>query len=293
MLVLALLAAATATVTPLSGEGRALLCASPVEGPEAPQTVARLLAKQQPGAETEIETLTAVLASTGKCPDPPPPPEPTRPKSAIKGSLEFGLGQSSGTTDSANANIAGALEAAQGRWSQRLRATLDYQDIEGIAASERYTANWDLKHTLSKNAFVTGIATFESDRLAGFRARTTQSVGFGAKFGIAPALTLDLSGGPSWRQVKWVGDRGKEAQLGARGSAALNWTLAPGVSFAASGSGIFEAASGTIEGQAAITGKLLGPLATRLQLTARHETNPYPGVEPTTTTSRASIVYNF
>lgn len=123
--------------------------------------------------------------------------------------------------------------------------------------------------------------------------RTTQSFGFGAKVDLAQQMTLDLSGGPSWRQIEWLGARGNEDLLGARGSAALSWTIAPGVSFAATGSGIFEATRGTIEGQASLTGKVIGPLATRLQFTARHETRPFPGIEPTTTTSRASIVYNF
>ncbi len=212
---------------------------------------------------------------------------------AIKGRLEFGLGQSSGTTDSANANIAAALTSDAGGWQQKLAATLDYQDIEGIAANERYTANYDVRRTLSKQAFVSGLFSFESDRLSGFKRRTAQSLGFGAKLALAKSLSLDLSGGPSLRQVEWIGARGKEELLGARGSAALAWNIAPGVAFAATTSGIFEAANGTIEGQASLTGKIAGPLAMRIQLTARHETRSYPGIEPTTTTSRASIVYSF
>lgn len=278
---------------------KALICAAAGESDYAlARSIATLAAKVLPARADEFVTLAKNVESGGKCPDADEKPlaaPPIEPAAAppLKGNIEFGLGQTSGTTNAANANIAGALEGTDGRWSQRLRVTLDYQDVEGIAASERYTASWDLKRTLAQNAFVSGLATVESDRLAGFRARMTQSVGFGAKFAAAPNLTVDLSGGPSWRQVDWIGDRGKEALFGARGSAAVSWTLAPGVNFAATGSGIFEAASGTLEGQASLTGKLVGPLATRLQFTARHETRPFPGIVPTTTTSRASIVYNF
>lgn len=300
MSVLALFVAVTASAapatTPLSGEGRALLCASTSEGDAAAtQTVARLLAKQQPGAATEIETLAAALVATGQCPAPPPPPEPAAAAATgkIKGQLEFGLGQSTGTTDTANANVAASSEGDEGAWSQKLRLTLDYQDVEGIAANERYTAAYDVRRSLAKNAFVSGLVTLEADRLASFRSRLTQSFGFGAKVALGPALVLDLSGGPSRRETEWLGPRGREAQFGARGTAGLNWKIADSVSFAATTSGIFEAASGTIEGQASITGKLIGPLATRLQFTARHETKAYPGIEPTSTTSRASIVYDF
>lgn len=294
MSILALLAAASASAaTPLSGEGRALLCASPAEADKAlTQTIARLLIKQQPGATADIESLASALSATGKCPD-PPPPEAEKAKSPIKGQLEFGLGQSTGTTNTANANIAAALQGDHGAWSQKLRLTLDYQDIEGIAASERYTAAYDMRRTLSKSAFLSGLVTVEIDQLAGFRSRLTQSLGFGAKVALAPTLQLDLSGGPSRRETEWLDPRGKEAQFGARGTAGLNWKIADSIVFAASTSGIFEAASGTIEGQASITGKLIGPLATRLQFTARHETRAYPGIEPTSTTSRASIVYDF
>ncbi|WP_447753160.1 DUF481 domain-containing protein [Sphingopyxis fribergensis] len=294
MSVLALLAAATAsTATPLSGEARALLCASPAEGNlEFSRTVARLLVQQQPAAAEDIDTIMAALAATGTCPAPPPPEPPPAP-GAIKGQLEFGLGQSTGTTDTANANIAAALQGEHGKWNQKLRVTLDYQDIEGIAASARYTAAYDVRRNLSKTAFVSGVATVERDRLAGFRSRLTQSFGFGAKVALGPTLLIDLSGGPSRRETEWLDPRGKEAQFGARGTAGLNWKIADSISFAASTSGIFEASSGTIEGQASITGKLIGPLATRLQFTARHETRAYPGIEPTSTTSGASIVYDF
>jgi putative salt-induced outer membrane protein len=287
-------ASATAPAPPLSAESRALLCAAPGESrPTLASDLAALLVKQQPGAASEIDALADAIAATGKCPDPPPPDPVVAKALPLKGQLEFGLGQSTGSTDMANANIAAALEGEHGAWSQKLRVTLDYQDIEGIAANERYSAAWDIRRTLSKNAFVTGLATVERDRLAGFVTRLTQSVGFGAKVALAPTLSLDLSGGPSRRETEWLGPRGKEAQFGARGTAGLNWKIADSVIFAASTSGIFEAASGTIEGQASITGKLIGPLATRLQFTARHETRAYPGIEPTSTTSRASIVYDF
>jgi putative salt-induced outer membrane protein len=298
---LILLMADTAPISALAADNRALICAAAADG-DAPlaKTIAALAMKTQPAAAADVTALVAAIEAAGKCPDAGATKavqDPAEPVMAapppIRGRLEVGLGQTSGTTDAANANIAAALEAEHGRWSQKLRATLDYQDIEGIAAAERYTTSWDAKRTLSKSAFVTAFATFESDKLAGFRARTTQSIGFGAKFPLAKQLVLDLSGGPSWRQVDWIGERAKEGLFGARGSAAVSWMLAPGVSVAASGSGIFEADSGTIEGQASITGKLIGPLATRLQLTARHETKPYPGIEPTTTTSRASLVYSF
>ncbi|ALJ14695.1 DUF481 domain-containing protein [Sphingopyxis macrogoltabida] len=282
-------------------DARALICAAAAEGDrDMALRIARLAAKAEPSGEASFAALAKAIEASGQCPVAEPAKaddtttEDTKPKAAdLKGSLEFGLGQTSGPTDAANANIAALLENSGERWSQKLRATLDYQDIEGIAAAERYTASWDLRRGLSKTAFVTGLATFESDRIAGFRRRTTQSLGFGGKFSLASKLALNVSGGPSWRQIEWFGDRDSETQFGARGSAALDWILAPGVSLAASGSGIFEANSGTLEGQASITGKLIGPLATRFQLTARHETNPYPGIEPTTTTSRASIVYSF
>lgn len=286
-------APAVPAATPLSNEGRALLCASQAEGGAAlTQAIARLLVKQQPDAAHGIEALVSALSATGTCPE-PLPPEPTPPKRSIKGQLEFGLGQSTGATDAANANIAAALQSENDAWSQKLRLTLDYQDIEGIAATERYAAAYDLRRTLSKRAFVAGLVTLELDRLAGFRSRFTQSLGFGAMLDLGPALSLDLTGGPSRRETEWLDPRGREAQFGARGTAGLNWKIADNVSFAAATSGVFEAASGTIEGQASITGKLIGPLATRLQFTARHETKTYPGITPTSTTSRASIVYDF
>jgi len=296
-----LLTADAAPSSLLAADQRSLVCTAAADGDASlARSIALLAAKIDPAAAADAARLIAAIDAGERCPDPALPAPTEAPVEAavatpspLKGSLEFGLGQTNATTDTANANIAAALEGAHGRWSQKLRATLDYQDIEGVAAYERYTAAWDMKRTLSKTAFLTAIATFESDRLAGFRTRMTQSIGFGAKFPLADALTLDLSGGPSWRQVEWTGGRAAAESFGPRGSAAVNWTLAPGISLAASGSGIFEAESGTIEGQASITGKLIGPLATRLQLTARHETKPYPGIEPTTTTSRASLVYSF
>lgn len=294
-LLIASVAATPVPATPLSSEGKALLCASAAEGdPALPRRIGRLLAGQQPAAAAEIETLTAAIEAAGTCPaPPPPPPAPAAPASMLKGQLEFGLGQSTGPTDMANANIAAALQGDIGKWRQSLRLTLDYQDIEGIAANERYTANWDVRRTLSKTAFVSALTSFERDPQAGFATRLTQSIGFGAKLPLAPTFMLDLSGGPSRRETEWLGARGTETQIGARGSAALAWKLSDRIDVAASTSGIFEAASGTIEGQASITGKLIGPLATRLQFVARHETRALPGIDPTSTTSRASIVYDF
>ncbi|MBY8823280.1 DUF481 domain-containing protein [Sphingomonas colocasiae] len=211
----------------------------------------------------------------------------------LKGQLEFGLGQTTGNTDTAAANIAASLASDVDGWKQKLSGALDYQRIEGFAANERYIAAYDVRRDLSAAAFISGLVSLESDRRSGFASRSTQSLGFGAKLALGQDLSLDLSGGPSLRRTDWVGERGDERMFGARGSAALNWAISPGFSFAASTSGIFEAESGTIEGQASITGKLIGPLATRLQVSARHETNAYPGMTPTTTSSRASIVYSF
>ncbi|SEH13043.1 Putative salt-induced outer membrane protein YdiY [Sphingopyxis sp. YR583] len=291
-----LAAAVPATSADLPPETRSLICAAASEGDLLlARSVAALASKRRPELSASAAALVEAIDKTGQCPpETAAPAVPTAPPAAdLKGNLEFGLGQTSGPTDAANANIAASIESTDGRWTQKLRATLDYQDVEGIAASERYTAAWDAKRRLSKTAFLTALATFESDRFAGIRSRTMQSFGFGGKFPLADKLSLDLSGGPSWRQVDWFGERPRETQFGARGLAAFDWIVAPGFSVAASGSGVFEAASGTIEGQASITGKLIGPLATRLQFSARHETKPYPGIEPTTTTSRASLVYSF
>jgi putative salt-induced outer membrane protein len=286
------LGSAPATASPISAGARSMICKAQEQGDAAIlASIFSLAADSEPDAKGEITALARDIAVHGRCPLPATPaaPEP----SPVSAQLEFGLAQIAGTTDSASANAAFTLGYKTPRWTHKWRAALDYRETEGLPSYDRLLAAYDVTRALGRSAFMSAVLSFERDKSAGFFSRLTQSIGFGAKLGLAPSMKLDLSGGPSLRHVEPVGMAFNDTNLGVRGAAALDWKIAPAVTLNATTSGIFEANKGTIEAQTSLNGKLIGPISTRLQLTARYETNAYPGTAPTTTTSRATLVYSF
>lgn len=123
MIPVIMLAAAAPDAAPAStGELRTLICAAAAKGDKKlARSIAALAAEAHPASADEFNGLTSMIAANGKCVDAPAAKEPPSSADArkaapdsIKGSLEFGLGQTNGPTNNANANIAAAVEAVNG-----------------------------------------------------------------------------------------------------------------------------------------------------------------------------------
>jgi putative salt-induced outer membrane protein len=216
------------------------------------------------------------------------------------GQGQFGFGLTSGNTEETSAVFGVSLERQNLRTRHKLSALLDYLRTNGITARQRYAFDYAINYTVSDGLYLVGTFGWERDRFSGYARRFTESVGIGYRALATDSMTLDLEGGPAFRQALYtdaqladVGNNGQLNEIGARGSLAYKWTISDVTTFTQNASVVNGENNTTVISTTAFTTKLIGKLSTRLSFNLQNESNPLENRKPTDTTTRATLVYSF
>ena len=209
-----------------------------------------------------------------------------------RGNIEAGGMISTGNTKATGLSAGFSLTKEGIDWRHKFRAIVDYQRTDGITTRNQWMASYEPNFTLNDAIYAYGLAMYEKDRFQGFSDRVTASGGVGVRLIRRPTLSLDLKGGPAWRQTNWLLES-DDTELNTLAGADFFWRLSPGFEFKNAAQAIWGPDNSTYSNTAALTGKLTGKLSARLSYGLRHETDPQPGAEKTDTITRATLVYDF
>src|SRR6266704_2068837 len=110
---------------------------------------------------------------------------------------------------SKNTNVAvGATLAKDGiDWRHKIIASANYQRSNGTTTANRYLASYEADYKFTARLFALGLVQWEQDKFAGFNRRFTESPGLGYSILTGPEVNWQVSGGPAWRQTKFVTQR--------------------------------------------------------------------------------------
>ena len=255
------------------------------------QSTADLAKKTNPGSIAEIDMLVARLQSDAAAAKLARASE----QGFFQGwSGEGEIGASLTTGSSRNTTIAAGIKLAKEGvdWRHRIAGLANYQRSDGNTTADRYLASYEANYKFSERLYALGLLQWEQDKFAGFSRRFTESPGVGYSLVKTPEFVWDLSGGPAWRQTRFITHR-SESDLSARLATQFLWNISPTVVFSEDGGVYLGGSDNTYYSTTALTSKILGDISARVSFNIISESKPPPGIENTNTISRLTLVYSF
>jgi putative salt-induced outer membrane protein len=208
------------------------------------------------------------------------------------GEGEVGGAQTTGT--SRNTTIAAGIKLNRNGidWQHHLVGLVDYQRGNGRTTANRELASYEADYRFSPLFFANGLVQWEQDPFAGFNRRFTETLGAGYLIITNRVMGWQVSGGPAWRQTDFISHR-TESDVSAHAATQFTWHIAAATSFTEDAGLYAGGRDNTYYSTTAITTSILGSLSARLSFNINIESNPPPGIENTSTISRATLVYSF
>lgn len=119
-----------------------------------------------------------------------------------KGQGNAGFSDTQGNNNSTGVTAGVNLVREGLAWTHKADASLDFQRDKGKETRGRYFTAYQSNYRFSDRLYLLGLASWESDRFAGFDSRTTEALGFGYSLIRQPDVSLSVEGGPALRQVR-------------------------------------------------------------------------------------------
>jgi putative salt-induced outer membrane protein len=208
------------------------------------------------------------------------------------GEGEVGAAQTTG--NSRNTTIAAGIKLNRNGidWQHHFVGLVDYQHSNGRTTANRELASYEADYRFSPLFFANGLVQWEQDPFAGFNHRFTETVGAGLIIVTDQVVSWQVSGGPAWRQTSFIMGH-SESDISARAATQFIWHIAAATAFTEDAGLYVGGRDATYYSTTAITTSIFGSLSARLSFNINIESNPPPGIENTSTISRATLVYSF
>lgn len=208
------------------------------------------------------------------------------------GEGEVGAAQTTGT--SRNTTVAAGIKLNRDGidWQHHFVGLVDYQHSNGRTTANRELASYEADYRFSPLFFANGLIQWEQDPFAGFNHRFTETLGAGYLIINNPVVNWQLSGGPAWRQTLFITGH-SESDVSAHAATQFIWHIAAATTFTEDAGLYAGGRDDTYYSTTAITTSIFGALSARLSFNINIESNPPPGIENTSTISRATLVYSF
>lgn len=263
--------------------------------------VASLAGTPAPAAPP-ASTVPVVLAAAQTSPPPTPPASPAPDAKADAGpddgwladwtgTLEAGASRSTGNSEDVGLLLKGTASRESDRWRHKVNALLDRKKSDGELTRARALADLQFDYKFDGPLSLYGLVGWERDRFAGYSRRFTESVGVGYRPLDRETMTLNLTAGPAFRQIRFV-DGSRESEIAGRGALSYRWQILPAVEFTQVAAVVLDG-SNTYTATSSVTSKLIGAVSARLSYDVIHESDPIEDLARTDTTTRFSVVYTY
>ena len=208
------------------------------------------------------------------------------------GTGELGAFRSSGNSSNTGVTAGLNLTRAGVKWTHNFRALADFQRSNGVTTREQFVAAIEPHYNINDRLFAYGLGQYERDKFQGYSARYSASAGLGYKVIDNDSMTLNVKGGPAWRQTQFVAG-GSQSSLAGLVNADFAWRISPTITFRENATAYLESANTTLKSLTALDAKLSERLTGRLSYQIERNSNPPAGLANTDTLSRVTIIYGF
>ncbi|MBU3079407.1 DUF481 domain-containing protein [Sphingomonas quercus] len=210
----------------------------------------------------------------------------------LKGEVELGASLAAGNSNYLGLYSAVSLTREGLKWRHSFSGRVDYQRTDGTTTTERATAAWQPQYKIDDRLYIFGLAQYEHDRFLGYDLRLTSGAGLGYTLVNRPGLKIDVTGGPALRYTRGFETEDRRTVAG-RGSLAVRWTIAPGISFSQDAAVFYEEEDSNATATTSLDTKLIGALKARLSYNITFEQDSPDTRKKVDTLSRATLVYAF
>jgi len=209
-----------------------------------------------------------------------------------KGQAQAGFTNTSGNNRSTGASAGVNLTREGLDWTHTLLVNADYQRDNGVETRGRYFTSFQSNYRFSDRLYLLGVASWESDRFAGFDSRITEALGFGYTLLRGGDMNLAIEGGPALRQTHYL-VTGHRSTFASRAAVNYSWTVTPKIRLTQNMTYYGEDKDSTVTSNTALTVGLIGSLSLQASYLARYESDPPTGLKRYDATARTSLVYSF
>lgn len=255
------------------------------------RTVVTVAKKANPDSAAEIDAQVAALAAQAEAAK----TERLAAQSFYEGwegKGQVGLYAHTGNTQDGGVAVALNLDRDGLRWRHDIAILADYQQENGVATKEKYSAAYEGDYKVTRRFYVYGVLYGEQDIFAGIQSRYSESLGVGYRLIDRKTMKFGLEGGPAARQTAYIGAPGFDT-LDVRLAGDFSWTFWENTTFTQVLWTYLEHRNPTLNSTTAVTTKLQNGISARASYEVTHEGAPPPGRMPTDTTSRLTLVYSF
>ncbi len=251
-------------------------------------TIARIAKQTHPRSSAEIDALVASLAAQREADK-----HARLARAGLfdnwTGEGEAGVAYTTGNTKDIGATVSVGLTREGLYFRHKLKGLIDRQKSNGAMTRNRSLADYELDYKFDDRLYLYGFAGWERNTFAGFSRRFTESGGAGYSVLNTDTLSLDLTAGPAFQQIRDIGGR-HESEVTVRGGLEFAWSITGNLKFS-------EEAAVLLGTQwtstAALTFAFSDALSSRASFDVIHEDNPLSGRRGTDTATRLSLVYGF
>jgi len=219
-----------------------------------------------------------------------------------EGRGQIGAFHSTGNSSSAGVTAALDLERVGIDWRHKLRASLDFQESEGITTREQYFVSYEPRLQINPGLFVYALGQWDSDEFQGIETRYAVSGGLGLQLLAGDTMRLSVKAGPAWRHTDYTSGTG-ESRLAALAGFDFDWQIADAIKLTqdtdlvAEGGGtataFFDANNTTLSFVTGLEADIIASLSARLSYAVDYDSNPPTGAETTDTLTRFTLIYDF
>ncbi len=258
-------------------------------------TIVKFARRSYPEDSVEIDNLLLTLENLQARPEvvtPAPPPAPAPPSVKWSGRGDLGGFHTSGNTDSFGITVGANLTRKSTSFSHQFRLRGDYQESGGRKSREYLNAAYQGDWTISDEHYVLGIVDYERDILAGFRHRTTGSLGLGWRLIREEAAALSLEAGPALR-YEWYRNGNENSDVAARGALTSSWQMNDKVRLSHNMELVSQDDNNTIRTITGLQAKLTARISSQISYDLRYQDRPLFGKQETDTITRIGVTYDF
>ena len=285
-----LLAAGPATAAALP-PGVAAMIAAAAGDPATLKTVVTVAKRVNPNSTAEIDAQVAALSAKAEA--------AKTERLATQGFYQgwegkgqVGLYAHTGNTQDGGVAVGINLDKDGLRWRHDFTILADYQQENGAATKEKYSAAYEGDYKVTKRFYVYGVLFGEQDIVAGIQSRFSESLGVGYRLIDRKTMKFGLEGGPAVRQTAYIGEPGLDT-FDIRLAGDFSWSFWENTTFTETVWTYLEHRNPTLNSSTAVTTKLQNGISARASFDVTHEGAPPPGRLPTDATSRFTLVYSF
>ena len=292
--------ACLATVVPLAcgpaaasppSPGVAQMIAAAAGDPATLKTVVMVAKKANPDSVAEIDAQVAALNAKAEAAK----TERMATQSFYEGwdgKGQIGLYAHTGNTQDGGVAVGLNFDRDGLRWRHDFAILADYQQENGVATKEKYSAAYEGDYKVTKRFYAYGVLYGEQDIFAGIQSRYSESLGVGYRLIDSQTMKFGLEGGPAARQTAYIGAPGFDT-LDIRLAGDFSWTFWENTTFTQAVWTYLEHRNPTLSSSTAVTTKLQKGISASASFNLTHEGAPPSGRLPTDTTSRLTLVYSF